>query len=243
MQKYPLNVRPVAGPSVGRMCGLFAAAAVIVVTCAGTATGGSEVWPFDLTTTGNDVFWTSPTAVDNGAPRYEGAYEISLVTVTGTWMGFPIGPIDVTDEIPEEFRIGADIADGPPPIVLLDQTLIFPEPPEDPSIAADVKIELDADGFGQLEITDVFLGEVEVDTDFGTITIQITSVRVAGTVAVTPLGPLGDLNGDGSVNGLDLLILLGAWGTCADPDDCPGDLNSDGSVDGLDLLIMLGNWG
>lgn len=53
----------------------------------------------------------------------------------------------------------------------------------------------------------------------------------------------GDLNGDGSVDGLDLLILLSAWGVCDDPDDCPADLNDDGVVDGLDLLILLSNWG
>jgi hypothetical protein len=53
----------------------------------------------------------------------------------------------------------------------------------------------------------------------------------------------GDLNGDGVVDGADLLILLSAWGTCADPDDCPADLNDDGVVDGADLLILLSIWG
>jgi hypothetical protein len=54
---------------------------------------------------------------------------------------------------------------------------------------------------------------------------------------------VGDLNCDGVVDGADLLILLGAWGACADPADCPADLNDDGAVDGGDLLILLGNWG
>jgi hypothetical protein len=53
----------------------------------------------------------------------------------------------------------------------------------------------------------------------------------------------GDLTGDGVVDGGDLLILLGAWGSCSDPTDCPADLNGDGVVDGSDLLILLGNWG
>lgn len=52
----------------------------------------------------------------------------------------------------------------------------------------------------------------------------------------------GDINGDGVVNGLDLLILLGAWGECQDCDACPADLNDDCTVDGLDLLILLSNW-
>ena len=48
---------------------------------------------------------------------------------------------------------------------------------------------------------------------------------------------LGDLNGDGLVNGADLGTLLGAWGTPG-----PGDLNGDGIVNGADLGIMLGEW-
>ena len=49
-----------------------------------------------------------------------------------------------------------------------------------------------------------------------------------------------DINCDGSVNGLDLGALLGAWGAC---DACPEDLNLDGSVNGLDLGALLGAWG
>lgn len=52
-----------------------------------------------------------------------------------------------------------------------------------------------------------------------------------------------DINCDGVVDGLDLLVMLSAWGECADPNDCPADLNNDGTVDGLDLLILLSNWG
>ncbi|MFO0784534.1 MAG: LamG-like jellyroll fold domain-containing protein [Phycisphaerales bacterium] len=46
-----------------------------------------------------------------------------------------------------------------------------------------------------------------------------------------------DLNGDGEVDGTDLGLLLGAWGTPAT------DLNSDGDTDGTDLGILLGAWG
>jgi len=53
----------------------------------------------------------------------------------------------------------------------------------------------------------------------------------------------GDLNGDGEVDGADLLILLSNWGECADPGDCLGDLNTNDVVDGADLLILLQNWG
>jgi hypothetical protein len=48
-----------------------------------------------------------------------------------------------------------------------------------------------------------------------------------------------DLNGDGVVNGADLGILLGAWGSSGGP----ADLNGDGTVDGADLGLLLGAWG
>lgn len=56
-------------------------------------------------------------------------------------------------------------------------------------------------------------------------------------------GPVGDLNGDGSVGVADLLILLGSWGACPDCGDCPADLSGDCTVGVADLLILLQNWG
>ncbi len=55
----------------------------------------------------------------------------------------------------------------------------------------------------------------------------------------------GDLNGDGSVNVIDLLALLGAWGPCPDecPPSCAADLNTDCEVNVPDLLLVLANWG
>jgi hypothetical protein len=46
-----------------------------------------------------------------------------------------------------------------------------------------------------------------------------------------------DLNSDGIVNGADLGLLLGAWGTDG------GDINGDGLTNGADLGLMLGAWG
>jgi len=59
---------------------------------------------------------------------------------------------------------------------------------------------------------------------------------------------LGDLNGDGLVDGADLGILLANWGACADCGDCidcgdcVADLDGDCMVDGSDLGILLANW-
>ena len=53
----------------------------------------------------------------------------------------------------------------------------------------------------------------------------------------------GDLDNDGDIDAADLAQLLGNWGPCADPDDCPADLDGDGIVGAFDLAILLGNWG
>lgn len=52
-------------------------------------------------------------------------------------------------------------------------------------------------------------------------------------------GILGDLDGNGAVDGADLGALLGAWGAVGGL----ADLNCDGEVDGGDLGIVLGAWG
>ena len=48
----------------------------------------------------------------------------------------------------------------------------------------------------------------------------------------------GDLNGDHVVDGADIGLLLGQWGS-----DGTADFNSSGEVDGADLGVMLGSWG
>jgi hypothetical protein len=51
---------------------------------------------------------------------------------------------------------------------------------------------------------------------------------------------VGDMNNDGVVNGADLGLLLGAWGSCP---GCIQDINQDGVVNGADLGLLLGAWG
>jgi Dockerin type I domain len=48
-----------------------------------------------------------------------------------------------------------------------------------------------------------------------------------------------DLDGDGTVNALDLAALLAAWGPCA---ACAADFDGDGIVNGLDLAALLAAW-
>jgi len=50
---------------------------------------------------------------------------------------------------------------------------------------------------------------------------------------------LGDLDGDGSVDGADLSILLAAFGPCA---GCAADLDGSGEVSAADLAILINAW-
>jgi hypothetical protein len=50
-----------------------------------------------------------------------------------------------------------------------------------------------------------------------------------------------DLDGSGTVDGVDLGIVLAAWGPALDPH--PADVNQDCAVDGLDLGALLASWG
>jgi hypothetical protein len=59
-----------------------------------------------------------------------------------------------------------------------------------------------------------------------------------------PVPPVaGDLDGNGSVDGADLAILLGGWGPCGGKGGCAADLDGNGVIDGADLAILLGSWG
>lgn len=66
--------------------------------------------------------------------------------------------------------------------------------------------------------------------------LECCFVELCVTVPEPPC--IGDLNGDGVVNGADLAILAAGWGGAG-----LGDLNGNGIVDGSDLAILLAAWG
>ena len=76
-------------------------------------------------------------------------------------------------------------------------------------------------------ITTTPSGDVWVVGDFGTI--------LKRPAAVTP----GDINGDGTVNVLDLIDLLLCFGQPATPPCVTADINGDGTVNVLDLIELL----
>ncbi|RPG18443.1 MAG: hypothetical protein CBB69_006350 [Phycisphaera sp. TMED9] len=61
---------------------------------------------------------------------------------------------------------------------------------------------------------------------------------IADVAAADDTSLPGDLNGDGLVNGIDLGLLLAAWGTT----DATADLDGDLIVNGPDLGLLLADW-
>jgi hypothetical protein len=211
------------------------------MTCGSTWAGADSVlWSFDETTAGEDVSWSSPSSVNPLAALYVSNYELTLVEVDVTWIGLPFNNIDVTDQVPPDLRTGAAGTPGPAPVELFNAPITFPEPPAPTCLAALLLISLDAEGFGQLTGTDIVLGDCDFDIGFGTVTVQLQSVRLVGTVMIDALTCPWDLDADGSVGVTDFLDLLAAWGTAPIG---PPDFDGDEIVGVSDFLAMLANWG
>ncbi len=66
---------------------------------------------------------------------------------------------------------------------------------------------------------------------------SVFDISVAAAGALESV--LGDTNGDGIVNGIDLTAVLSAWGSA----EASCDFNGDGMVGGADLAALLSNWG
>jgi|GEM_PF-2545205 len=182
-----------------------------------------QTWIFDQTTTGQDIHWVSPTSVDPAAAAYDTQYQLDLVEVKVKWSIFTLGPFDITDQIPPDVASGTANIAGPSPILMFSDTVVYPEPPDPPSIAAGLSMGLDGAGFGFFDAVNVVLGTMTMDVPpFGTITAQIINVRIKGSLTIdeTPwldlgaalAGSLGDptLTGAGDlVAGQAMSVMLG----------------------------------
>ena len=74
------------------------------------------------------------------------------------------------------------------------------------------------------------------------VTGPFTVDAIADNIRFEPVY-IADINRDGAVDVLDLLAVLGDWGTCSQFGCFQTDINVDGIVDVLDLLIVLAQWG
>ncbi len=168
-------------------CGALAAALTFALAAGATAQADAATlsWSFDETTSGNDINWSSPTAVDTGASEYNTVFQITDILVNVTFIGIPVNNVSVIDQVPPEQQLVEMPVAGPAPVTFSSTALVFPEPPEAPSIAGNLDVGIDAGGFGFVAFTDVVLGTATVDLGiFGVQTVQIEAVRVIGTLDI-----------------------------------------------------------
>lgn len=189
--------------------------AMLVATAATGATcswaENPALWSISEATTGDDVFWTSPTAVDLGFPRYAMTFQFTRVEVF-----VPIfGGTDITDQLGE--GTGTGITDALP-VTLIDET--FTEPTSGTS--ATVNVGIDASGFGQIAITEVVLGTY--------LFLPISRIEVDANLSVRGLVP-GDFDGNLVVDPLDLALWESAYAASG-----AADTNFDGASNGRDFL-------
>lgn len=173
----------------------------------------------------NDVF-----AFFLAGPGIEGPYSapanfpdgsINIAVVPGSDPPLPITVSSVNNQLNSEFFV--------------DNTAI-PAPHEIPYKGFTLPLVAHATGLIPGETYHIRLGiadgsDTALDSaiflEAGSFTSEVTA----------PDSGLGDLNGDGVLNILDLLVFLENLG-CQGP-DCTGDINSDGVVDVQDLLLWL----
>jgi hypothetical protein len=76
--------------------------------------------------------------------------------------------------------------------------------------------------------------------------LVILGLILSSCIQVVGANELGgipaDVNGDGVVDVLDLLLVLSVWNETGDHGWIPEDINLDGVVDVLDLLEVLAHW-
>ncbi|MBX3355557.1 MAG: VCBS repeat-containing protein [Phycisphaeraceae bacterium] len=143
---------------------------------------------------------------------------------------------------------------------------VFLDPKGAPGIAPDgigAMVRVVTNGVTRVRMIDAgasFLGTSEFSAHFGLgsaavaeeVTVRwptgaettLTNVALNRTITIAPSGLLcaADLNHNGMIDGADLAIVLGAWGSTGMP-GIPGDVNRDGQVNGADIAQVLGGWG
>jgi hypothetical protein len=224
---------------------LIAVGAVCVLALATpTARADTATWPFDLTTHGEDIHWVSSTAISNVGDYYVMSYHITQLVVTVKYLIFNFD-LDVTSQIPAEMLNGSSTYFGPPPIICVDEYLVYPPPPDPPAIEVNLAIGLNDSGHGFSDATNIYLGKAQVDLGppWGVVTVDIKAIRLVGTLTGSAYQYMaGDANCDGYVDGFDIDPFFFAL---QDPDAwyvtypyCSLeniDVNGDGYADGFDI--------
>ncbi len=116
------------------------------------------------------------------------------------------------------------------------------EPGDEYSRENPMTFDLGSGGASVLQNVAVSAGDV-LKLEVVKITIYGDFCGVKLTIRHCPTGCSADIDCDGVVDVLDLLILLSNWDCTGEPGECQGDLLPDGVVNVLDLIELLSVWG
>jgi len=187
---------------------------------------GSETFPHDWTAGEIVVHSTDGTnGVGNGDASVVWISPIrGIVSVAGAvWQGRDIGRSnDWSLRVDGQSLTGGSLFTGDPW-----------------SSAKPLDLSAGSGGAAALEGIEVCEGsEIELRVIRTSLSGDFVVVNLAISVVVEYPPCAADLSGDCTVNGSDLALLLGSWGT-----NGIGDINGSGSVNGADLSLLLGAWG
>jgi len=221
---------------------------IIAMIVALPASADTIHWDFSESTTGEDVHWLSTTTINPNVDQIEYDYEITYVAVDVVFLGITFHE-EVTGLIDPKLLSGTEIVDGPAPIIVLDESYEIDGDDAscsgsspDIDVAIDMFVQVNGKGRGQLDITNIFLEDVWVDTGFpfGCQNLQIDRIYMDGQIDVTEIDlPCpADIDNDGAVDVTDILITIGNWGGSGE-----GDVDGDGIVSVSDILLIVGAWG
>ena len=197
-----------------------------------------ESWDFNLSSSGEDIYWTSPTTVRTDGELYRSYFTLNSVQVDVVWNGFGIDGIDVTDQVPAEDLFEEGEAAGPPPLEFGSSSVNVP-----PTIAFDVFLIMNANGETVYRMSNILLGTAVVDIPiFGEQTVQLTAIYLDCSLDMEAIGTFcqADVDSDGSVGVNDLLAVIAEWGCSG---TCEADITDDGLVNVQDLLELIAAWG
>jgi len=201
-------------------------------------------WSFSQTSSGQNVSWTSPSAIQADGEHYELLYTVDEASVLVTYLGITFGPIDVTDLIPPENLETFRDTSGPCPLDFGWTEVSAPVGQDPPAIRYDWKVEINAKGIVTFRMENMFLGQAEYNLGWpwGSVTVTIIEGTIDSTVVIDVVNApcVADIDGSGNVDIADLLEVIANWGLCI---GCPADTNQDDVVDVTDLLLIVGAWG
>lgn len=199
-----------------RTQGLFSLLLVTILSADANAVNPAS-WDIEnLTTTGNDVHWSSPTTVTMGLAEYDWNYTITKVEA----QTFGFLWTNITSQLEDG---GVPLTGGGTelglPFVLLDESL------DESGTRADFLIQVDAAGRGRASITNVTLGSYSG--------FDITGVRTTANFTVVGY-PHGDYDRDRDVDMDDYSLWRQTFGSTA---NLGADGNRNSIVDAADYVL------